>query len=279
MSYPPNQYDIEKLNKLKALNRHEAERFLHFLETGALYTPFQFAESATINELPQLIELFCPGTCQKEQTFERVPSRAAVNSSDKGWAKSATYQCRNCANRRQSYMYVWQDGTFWKVGQVPELKESVAPELRKALGDYLPFYRKAIRSRNFGFGIGALSYLRRIVEDTTDELMNLLKDEKWESWNEPQKSEFETARTTYQYSRKIQYAAERILPSSAFVDGRDSFTALHDVTSSGLHGKTEEDCIALFDRCNLVFTRTFQILHEHKTERDQFAADLSALKR
>jgi hypothetical protein len=69
------------------------------------------------------------------------------------------------------------------------------------------------------------------------------------------------------------------LPAAAFAHGRDSFTALHDVTSGGLHGKSEEECIAIFDRCNLVFMRTFQMLYEHKRERDEFAAQLLALKR
>jgi hypothetical protein len=177
------------------------------------------------------------------------------------------------------YMYVWNDGGFWKVGQIPELQEAIDPKLKKPLGDSVALYRKAIRSRNFGFGIGAVSYLRRIVEDKTDALLDLLKDDKWASWDEAEQKEFEVARTTYQYSQKIEYAAEKILPVSAFANGRDSFTALHDVTSSGLHGKSEEECIAIFDRCNLIFTRTFQMLSEHKRERDEFAAQLLALKR
>jgi hypothetical protein len=176
-------------------------------------------------------------------------------------------------------MYVWQDSGFWKVGQTPELREAIDPHLKKVLGKSYSLYLKAIRSRNFGFGIGALSYLRRIVEDETDALMDLLKDDKWEDWNEVDRKRFETARTTYQYSQKIEYAAESILPAAAFANGRDSFTALHDVTSSGVHGKTEEECIAIFDQCNLIFTRTFRMLYEHKRERDEFAAQLLALKR
>jgi hypothetical protein len=109
--------------------------------------------------------------------------------------------------------------------------------------------------------------------------MDLLKDDKWDSWNEEQRAEFDNARKTYQYSQKIEYAAEKILPPGLFANGRDSFTALHDITSSGIHSKTEDQCIDIFDRCNVIFTRTFQILHEHKRERDEFAARLNALKR
>ena len=178
-------------------------------------------------------------------------------------------------------MYIWQgdDPYFMKVGQLPEIKDAIDPQLSRAIGKSKSLYLKAIRSRSFGFGIGAVSYLRRIIEDETDTLMDLLKDDKWETWNKTERKQFERARTTYQYSRKIEYAAESILPPSVFANGRDSFTALHDVTSNGLHGKTEEECIAIFDKCNLIFTRTFRKLFEDKRERDEFTAQLTDLKR
>jgi hypothetical protein len=79
------------------------------------------------------------------------------------------------------------------------LQEFIDPKLKKALGDSIGLYRKAVRSRSFGFGIGSVSYLRRIVEDKTDALMGLLKDEKWDTWDEAGWAEFEKARMTYQY--------------------------------------------------------------------------------
>jgi hypothetical protein len=176
-------------------------------------------------------------------------------------------------------MYVWNDKGFWKVGQIPELREAIEPKLNTALGDSRQLYRKAIRSRNFGFGIGAVSYLRRIIEDTTESLMDLLHEEKWEEWTPEERQQFELARKTYQYSQKIDYAAGKILPTKAFANGRDSFTALHEVTSGGLHGKSEEECLQIFDSCNLIFTHTFRVLHQHRQEREEFAAQLLALKR
>jgi hypothetical protein len=280
MSTPPSAVNAITIEELQALYETERKRLGVFLATGPLYVRFTVSESTKeLNDLPRTIELHC-ATCGKPQTFEEYALRAPRSSaSDRGWGQIVGYMCRNCKKTRQVYMYVWNESGFWKVGQTPELQEDIHTKLKKALGDSLVLYRKAVRSRSFGFGIGAVSYLRRIIEDTTDALMDLLKEDKWDSWNEAERQDFENARATYQYSQKIQYAAEKILPPSAFASGRDSFTALHDVTSSGLHGKTEEQCIALFDRCNLIFTRTFQMLYEHKRERDEFAAELLALKR
>jgi hypothetical protein len=282
MSTPPSAASITTLQKIAADHEAERKRLGEFLATGALYTHFVHTEETkTIDGLPQTIELLC-GTCSKQQTFERYErtTRGATNTgSDRGYGRTVSYQCRNCKKKLQMYMYVWNENGFWKVGQIPELQEVIDPKLKKVLGTSHGLYLKAVRSRSFGFGIGAVSYLRRIIEEKTDALMDLLKDDKWESWTEVERKEYETARTTFQYSQKIEYAAEKILPAAAFANGRDSFTALHDVTSSGLHGKTEEECVAIFDRCNLIFTRSFQMLHEHKRERDEFAAQLLALRR
>jgi len=278
MSSPPNPFNTVEHQLAAAQEASIKDRIGQFLTDGALYARLDLPEAGeSIYYLPTTIELHC-NDCGKAQTFERV-DQVRGSGSDTGWCKVASYQCRNCKKRNQKYMYIWQSKAFWKVGQYPELREFIDPKLDKALGDSASLYRKAVRSRSFGFGIGAVSYLRRIIEDRTDALMDLLKDERWEFWTAAERQEYENARLTFQYSQKIEYAAEKILPSAAFVNGRDSFAALHDVTSNGLHGKTEEECIEIFDRCNLIFTRTFQLLHEHKREREEFAKELLALKR
>lgn len=260
----------------------EKAKLGEFLVTGPLYTPYTFPEEIAdrVEQFPSTIQLFCTGDCQKEQTFEityRYTGHGSAN--DRGWGELVAFRCRNCQTIDQKYWYVWQKKAFWKVGQIPELKEWIEPKLNAALGKSRPLYRKAIRSRSFGFGIGAVSYLRRIIEDTTETLMGLLRDEKWDEWTAEEREEFEKAHKTYQYSQKIDYAASKILPAKVFANGRDSFTALHHVTSSGLHGKTEEECLEIFDRCNLIFTHTFRTLHQHKQDREDFAAKLLALKR
>src|ERR1700733_3658525 len=270
MGTPPNQYNAELAAAAETLNKSEKLRLGKFLVSGPLYAHFFIAEGAVVPALPSLIEHHC-AICGKEQIFER--SSGASTSGDHGWQRTVIYDCRNCKKQSQAYMYSWRDRDFSKVGQVPELREHIDSPLKKALGDSLRLYQKAIRSRNFGFGIGAVAYLRRIIEDTTGQLMDLLKEDQWESWQDAERQEFDNARKTYQYSQKIEYAAEKILPAAVFANGRDSFTALHDVTSAGIHSKTEDECLAIFDRCNLIFTRTFRILHEHKRERDEFAAD------
>jgi hypothetical protein len=277
-SPPPTPEAVARQAEIDVAEKAARLKLGEFLASGPLYTHFAFDELASgLGTLPKTIQLYCPSEqCSKIQTFEHTGS---ASGSHRGWGVTITYQCRNCGKHNQRYMYVWQASGFWKVGQVPELVEKIDPKLNRVLGDSRNLYTKAVRSRSFGFGIGAVSYLRRIIEDTTDSLIDLLREEKWDGWDEEERSQFDAAQKNFQYSQKIEYAAEKILPAAVFVNGRDSFTALHDVTSHGLHGLSEEKCLALFDRCNLIFTHTFRILAEHKREREEFAKELLNLKR
>jgi hypothetical protein len=281
MSSPPRAPGSPATDGNAATVASEKDRLGQFLAKGPLYTRYTFPEGApSIEQFPQTIQLFCAGTCQKDQTFEcthRYTGRGSSN--DRGYAELVAYRCRNCQKTQQHYWYVWNDKGFWKVGQQPELVDMIEPKLEAALGNSKGLYKKALRSRSFGFGIGALSYLRRIIEDTTETLMDLLREEKWDEWNQAEKDEFEVARKTYQYSQKISYASGKILPPRVFASGRNSFAAMHDATSSGLHGKSEKDCIELFDQCNLIFTHSFRVLYQHKHDREEFEAQLPALKR
>lgn len=275
---PATEVTLQKIAEIREAERTARNRLAEFLASGPLYSHLVLDEKAKdVIRLPETIELHCAGECGKVQTFERVVQRGDAEY-DKGWGKVATYQCRNCGKKDQKYMYFWGDSGFLKVGQIPELREAIDTRLDAALGESRGLYNKAVRSRSLGFGIGALAYLRRIVEDSGDELMDLLRANKWNEWTQEEKEQFEMAHTTYQYSQKIAYATEKILPPAMSAQGRDSFAALHDVTSNGFHGKTEEECIEIFDRCNLIFAYSFRVLSEHKREREEFMAKLQGLK-
>lgn len=275
---PATEGTLQQIAEIQEAERTARNRLAEFLASGPLYSHFALDEKAKdVIKLPETIELYCAGECGKVQTFQRVWVKGDAEY-DKGWGKVATYQCRNCGKKDQKYMYFWGDSGFLKVGQIPELREAIDPRLDAALGESSGLYQKAVRSRSLGFGIGALAYLRRIVENTTDELMDLLQAHRWDEWTQQEKEQFEVARTTYQYSQKIAYATEKILPPAMSAVGRDSFAALHDVTSNGFHGKTEEECIEIFDRCNLIFAYSFRVSSEHKREREELTAKLKALE-
>ncbi|MGC1256456.1 MAG: hypothetical protein WA867_12930, partial [Candidatus Acidiferrales bacterium] len=63
-----------------------------------------------------------------------------------------------------------------KVGQSPAQTASIPPSIEKRLGCSAIFYKRALTSRNEGFGLAAVAYFRRVVEDKTNELVDVVAD-------------------------------------------------------------------------------------------------------
>src|SRR6266446_4877773 len=61
-----------------------------------------------------------------------------------------------------------------KIGQYPEQSIDVPKGLQKNLGkDAISLYKKGLINRNSGYGLGAVTYIRRVVEDKTNELIEV----------------------------------------------------------------------------------------------------------
>ncbi len=64
---------------------------------------------------------------------------------------------------------------FTKVGQYPPLSIEPSAELSKALGEEdTALYKKALVNGNYAFGIGALAYFRRVIENKVNLLLDLI---------------------------------------------------------------------------------------------------------
>src|SRR5208283_4379821 len=77
------------------------------------------------------------------------------------------------------YYFIWQENQqanlFIKVGQWPPLTIEPSPELAKALGPYdSKLYKKGLIDFNFGHGIGAVGYFRRVLENKINALLDLV---------------------------------------------------------------------------------------------------------
>src|SRR5437764_1109726 len=100
------------------------------------------------------------------------------------------YKCRNCGEAVFSIWMFWWRGvggaaSFLKAGQFPKLEISIPREFADALGDKRPLYLKGMTLRHNTYGIGALTYFRRLIEDTTDEMLDLLQGSMEETRSDP----------------------------------------------------------------------------------------------
>jgi hypothetical protein len=161
------------------------------------------------------------------------------------------YRCRNCTDRVFNVWLIWwrREGvpTFIKVGQYPKLEVTIPKEFAKALGDKRSLYIKGMTLRHNNYGVGALTYFRRLIEDTTNEMLDLLEDAmKATGGNPAAVEELEQAKKGQVFEDKVRLAA-KVLPDHLRPGGVNPFGDLYDLLSIGLHGLTDEECCDIVD--------------------------------
>lgn len=260
-------------------NRYTAE---DFITRWSLYTPFPASQYTP----PNRISFECFADCAKETTWS-----VAGRGSYAGFTY-VQYQCTLCCKAYLVVLYreaghvrkaaqtihgteeLWVPTQVIKIGQFPPLSIDIPKALQKNLGDaHTCLYRKALINRNEGYGLGAVSYMRRVVEDQTEELIEVVAQlaEAHQIDGDIIKKirAAKEERTTYDQKLKI---AATVVPRSLVIDGVNPLDVLYKLVSAGLHDLTEEQCIQVADETKSVFEYTFTRLRAEIDERRDFAA-------
>jgi hypothetical protein len=161
---------------------------------------------------------------------------------------------------------------FQKIGQFPALSIDVPKGLQPNLGEEgIGLYKKALINRNSGFGLGAVTYIRRVVEDKTNELIEVaakLAESHHVGANIVESIRAAaTERTTYDQKLKI---AATVLPEALLIEGVNPLGELYNLVSEGVHGLSEEQCIAVADETTSVFEFIFTNLRAQTQARQGF---------
>ena len=159
-----------------------------------------------------------------------------------------------------------------KIGQYPAQSIDVPKGLEKNLGAYaISLYKKGLINRNSGYGLGAVTYIRRLVEDKTDELIEvaaqLAESHNIDAATVKKIRNTATERTTYDQKLKI---AATVLPDALIIDGVNPLAELYKLVSEGVHELTEEECIAVADETTSVFEFIFTNLRATTKARHDF---------
>jgi len=128
--------------------------------------------------------------CKRETTWFKTGNiRTAIEGTRPEIdVQYAAYECGLCHANSLGVIYElleWtSDGSssyythkaVRKVGQLPAPSISISPELVERLGTSAAHYKNALICRNSNYGIGAMSYLRRVVDEQTDNLIDVMAD-------------------------------------------------------------------------------------------------------
>jgi hypothetical protein len=215
--------------------------------------------------------------CQKEQLWHAE----IYTGHQKSGFNQKEYKCKNCGQNVTRYYFFWtgnESGSrFFKVGQHPPLQIEPPLRLAKKLSQTdLELYRKALTSRNNSYGLGSLAYLRRVVENKMNDLLDLLRAAAENAGAKEETKTIEEVKASWRFDDKITYAA-KALPQHLKPGGINPIDALHDLASDGIHNRAEDECLEIFDRCKAAFEYVFRELQVQIEDAKAYMASLAAL--
>jgi hypothetical protein len=277
-----------KIQQERADNeRRRAEalrRLVWFVTDAPLYQlvalPWAFGEFETANDLmPKFVRMPCR-RCGMETNW----SGQGDSDHKIGALGDAFWLCRNCGREAVKIYFRWEtrgaETCFEKVGRYPKAEINPPKELAKALGSHLNFYRSGLTLRQHGYGLGALVYFRRIVEETTEALLDLIENLIGGLDGEAERmAAIKNAKRAQRFEDKVKIAADA-LPAHLRMGGRNPLSILFRLLSDHLHSRTDQEAIEVVDGINSILGYLFTELKTHTEKREEYVAALdSSLER
>ncbi|MGH7489829.1 MAG: hypothetical protein ACREMY_30120, partial [bacterium] len=161
-----------------------------------------------------------------------------------GLLQNITYVCRHCRKRWATFvLYAGpcdrdDEASVQLIGRIPKPLPFIHDELEEALAPRsvdLYLYSNALSDRADGRGIGAMTYMRRVVENEMNALIDLMitnlsgssEQEKLDALAAAQRLRGENS------FREKARVADTLLPESFFPGSQNPFLKLHDLCSDG----------------------------------------------
>jgi hypothetical protein len=259
---------------------------------------------------PSTISFACPGTCAKETTWIRSYEPEMLAEKPVDWElASVGYTCMLCKKTDITVIYrkmesekrplrqrasTGMPGPFptppsmtevvigvLKVGQYPAPSVALPKGLEKNLQPEASWlYRKALICKNNGFGLAAASYIRRVVEDKTNELIEVaaqLAESHAIDASVVAKMRIIGNSTDYTpYEEKLKIAAT-VFPDSLKVGSINPLKTLYNLVSKGIHGLSEAECITIASETADIFEFVFTNLKSQVADQTAFIAKVKKL--
>lgn len=150
-----------------------------------------------------------------------------------------------------------------KVGQYPPYDISLNSTLKKYLSkEDQENYKKALICLSTSYGIGAYSYLRRVIENEIKRIIQDISELTFDG-SEKVKEAFVKFQEDHQMAKVID-VINKYLPSSLTEIGDNPIRLLYEQLSGGIHEFTDEECVEKAQSIDIVLNYVIKKLNEEK---------------
>lgn len=235
-----------------------------FLQTYSLYRK---ATARNKWHFPGKLQWFCE-PCKTETTWTLRSNSGGTLGYGLVWG---SYNCGLCEKNWLTFYVYSGDEEVYKVGQHPEPSIAIPRRLEKGLKDSAQHYKRALICFNQGYGIAAVAYFRRVVEERTNELIDVvaqLAEANGSSGEEIKK--ILAAKSERTYDKRLEVASQ-VIPQSLRPGGVNPLGRLHDLLSDALHGKSEEGSLKTAEEMRFIIEHVFSNLKEYTDAQRTYA--------
>lgn len=254
----------EKKDSAPVANDELPKLLQEFINTWPLYSPFHVRLATPTGAAPNLPQTILRGCliCEATPTWAKghpTPGSSVYSTQQYlGAGYMVAYRCTHCGKME---LRLWYDAseyrarnpdgttgsvvafTLRKLGQWPAQSIDPGREIEKELkGPTLEIFKKGLTSLAHGFGLGALAYFRRVVEDASSQVIDLFADTAAADGNMEAEKSIREAKKSGHTDDRLKLAAEA-LPESLRPGGANPMAVLYDHYSRGIHGFSDEECL------------------------------------
>jgi hypothetical protein len=194
------------------------------------------------------------------------------------------FSCRNCRKNYKTYAVAVKQnadstsGMAMKLGETPPFGPHTPARVISLIGPDRELFLRGRRAENHGFGIGAFSYYRRVVENQKSRIILQIAKVAEKLGASPAISEqFKGAAKETQFSKAID-EIKGGFPSVLLIAGQHNpLTLLHGALSEGLHDHSDGECLEIAKEIRLVLTELADRISQALKEEAELTKAVSRL--
>jgi hypothetical protein len=226
-----------------------------YLETSPLLRAVRFKYINGHRLWPPALTYHC-AACRLARTFKKVEvgkkleGNVVVEYIGRNHDRFVIYLCAYCERNTVSFWCSVETTdkvtSMRKVGQSPAWSIAVPSAVEAALPPgSLAFYKKGAISLSQSFGLGAVAYFRRAVEEVTGHLLDLVEQAASIDPAKPDTAALAAiavARKSHRAEDKLRIAAD-VVPGHLKPNGENPLAKLYDAYSEGVHSLSDEESV------------------------------------